>query len=250
MRFENGVFKLFIFWYIIGVLLLSFDLLPSWLEWANAVFLILAGALGALYFMRRFGIGIGLSLSAFIFISTFIVEGAGAKADFLFGSYDYTERFAPNLFGVPIAIGFAWIMVVATSHVAARWIFPKGGILYAVAGGIGAVIMDLIIDPVAYEVKGYWIWEDTGWYYGIPWTNFFGWFVVSFVLHFLIDLLMKRKGWDISGGVPEKRMLLLYGLMIAMFILLGLINGLYLAAIGTTVLTAGYLALAWKKRPV
>lgn len=64
MRFENGVFKLFIFWYIIGVLLLSFDLLPSWLEWANAVFLILAGALGALYFMRRFGIGIGLSLEA------------------------------------------------------------------------------------------------------------------------------------------------------------------------------------------
>lgn len=249
MRFENGVFRLFIFWYIVGVILLSFDLLPSWLEWANAVFLILSGMLGALYFTRRFGTAIGLSLSAFIFLSTFIVEGAGAKTDFLFGSYDYTERFAPSVFGVPIAIGFAWIMVVATSHVAARWMFPKGGVLYALAGGIGAVIMDLIIDPVAYQVKGYWIWEDTGWYYGIPWTNFFGWFVVSFVLHLIIDGLMKRKGWNINAETPEKRMLLLYGLMIAMFILLGFIHGLWLAAIGTSILTAGYLTLAWSRKP-
>ncbi len=247
---ENRIFKLFIFWYVCGIILLGFDLLPSWLEWANAFFLILAGTLGFLYFLKRFGAISGSILGFFIFFSTFIVEWAGADSDFLFGSYDYTERFAPNIFGVPIAIGFAWLMVMATTHVVARWIVPNGGLLYALIGGIGAVIIDLIIDPVAYQIKQYWIWEDTGLYYDIPWTNFFGWFVVAFILHIAIDLTMKKKSMVITAEQPEKRMLLLYVLMIAMFIMLGLIGGLFLAAGLTSGLTALIALVAWKRRPV
>lgn len=247
---ENRIFKLFIFWYICGVILLGFDLLPSWLEWANAFFLMLAGTLGFLYFMKRFGAISGASLGIVIFFSTFIVEWAGADSGFLFGSYDYTDRFAPNLFGVPIAIGFAWLMVMATTHVVARWIVPAGGLLYAAVGGIGAVIIDLIIDPVAFQIKQYWIWEDTGLYYEIPWTNFFGWFVVAFILHLIIDLLMKKKSMIIAAELPEKRMVLLYVLMIAMFIMLGTIGGLWLAAFLTAVSTALIVLIAWKRRPV
>ncbi|EGA88820.1 hypothetical protein GPDM_13241 [Planococcus donghaensis MPA1U2] len=247
---ENRIFKLFIFWYICGVVLLGFDLLPSWLEWANAFFLILAGSLGFLYFLNRFGVISGSILGSFIFFSTFIVEWAGSDSGFLFGSYDYTERFAPNIFGVPIAIGFAWLMVMATTHVVARWAVPTGGFLYAVVGAIGAVIIDLIIDPVAYQVKQYWIWEDTGLYYDIPWTNFFGWFVVAFVLHIAIDLLMKKKSLIITAEQPEKRMVLLYVLMIAMFVMLGSIGGLLLAAFLTTGLTTLIVLIAWKRRPV
>ncbi|ANU22144.1 carotenoid biosynthesis protein [Planococcus donghaensis] len=247
---ENRIFKLFIFWYICGIILLGFDLLPSWLEWANAFFLILAGTLGFLYFLNRFDVLSGSVLSAFIFFSTFIVEWAGSDSGFLFGSYDYTEHFAPNIFGVPIAIGFAWLMVMATTHVVARWIIPAGGFFYAVVGGIGAVIIDLIIDPVAYQVKQYWIWEDTGLYYDIPWTNFFGWFVVAFVLHVVIDFLMKKKSLVIAAEQPEKRMVLLYVLMIAMFVMLGSIGGLLLAAFLTTGLTTLIVLVAWKRRPV
>ena len=247
---EDRIFKLFIFWYICGIILLGFDLLPSWLEWANAFFLILAGTLGFLYFLKRFGLVSGTILGIFIFFSTFIVEWAGSDSGFLFGSYDYTDRFAPNLFGVPIAIGFAWLMVMATTHVVARWIFPAGGLLYAVAGGIGAVIIDLIIDPVAYQIKEYWIWEDTGLYYDIPWTNFFGWFVVAFVLHMAIDFVMKKKSLVITAEQAEKRMVLLYVLMIAMFVMLGLIGGLLLASFLTAGLTTLIVFVAWKRRPI
>lgn len=249
VKWEDRIFKLFIFWYICGVILLGFDLLPSWLEWANAFFLILAGTLGFLYLWRRFGPTIGGAIGVLIFFSTFIVEWAGADSGFLFGSYDYTDRFAPNVFGVPIAIGFAWLMVMATSHVIARWIVPGGGFLYAAAGGIAAVIIDLIIDPVAYKVKGYWLWEDTGFYYDIPWTNFTGWFIVAFVLHLILDAAFKKQKLEVLAGQAEKRMTLLYVLMIALFVLLGLINGLWLAAFLTSVLTAAIVALAWKRRP-
>lgn len=250
MLWDTRIFRLFIIWYCIGIVLLSFDLLPQWLEWANAFFLMLAGSLGFLYFFRTFGKTAGTFLGAMIFVSTFIVEGAGAGSDFLFGSYDYTELFAPNLFGVPIAIGFAWLMVMATTHVLALSIFPNGGWSYAAAGGIGAVIMDLIIDPVAFQIKRYWIWEDGGLYYGIPWTNFAGWFIVAFTLHLLIDRLMKKQDGARSFGILEKRMVLLYILVTAMFVLLGALGGLWLAACATTLLAALYVALAQKRRPV
>jgi putative membrane protein len=45
-------------------------------------------------------------------------------------------------------------------------------------------------------------------------------------------------------------MLLLYVLMIAMFIMLGAIDGLWLAVLLTTVLTGLIVALAWKRQPV
>lgn len=247
---ENRIFKLFIFWYVCGIILLGLDILPSWLEWANAFFLILAGTLGFLYFLKRFGVVGGSVLGVFIFFSTFIVEWAGSDSGFLFGSYDYTDRFSPNIFGVPIAIGFAWLMVMATTHVVARWIVPSGGLVYAIVGGIGAVIIDLIIDPVAYQIKQYWIWADTGLYYDIPWTNFFGWFVVAFVLHLIIDLMMKKRNMIITSNLAEKRMVLLYVLMIAMFVMLGAIGGLTLAAMLTACLTAVIVLLAWKRKPV
>ena len=250
MLWENRIFKLFIFWYICGIILLGFDLLPWWLEWANAFFLILAGTLGFLYFYKRFGEVTGSILGVFIFFSTFIVEWAGSDSGFLFGSYDYTDRFAPNIFGVPIAIGFAWLMVMATTHVVARWIVPNGGLLYAFTGGVGAVIIDLIIDPVAYQIKEYWIWQDTGLYYDIPWTNFFGWFVVAFILHLAIDVIMKQKSMHITAQQAEKRMVLLYVLMIGMFIMLGVIGGLLVAAFLTATLTALIVFVAWKRRPV
>lgn len=249
MKWQDRIFWLFIVWYSIGIVLLSFDLLPWWLEWANAFFLMLAGTLGFLYFYHLFGKTAGILLGIFIFLFTFIVEGAGAGTDFLFGSYDYTKSFAPNLFGVPIAIGFAWLMVMATTHVLARWIMPSGGILYAVVGAIGAVIIDLIIDPVAFLLKKYWIWEDTGIYYGIPWTNFTGWFLVAFVLHLLIDWLMKRQGIQTRASILEKRMVLLYILITAMFVLLGALGGLWLAALLTITLAAGFTAWAWRRRP-
>ena len=42
--------------------------------------------------------------------------------------------------------------------------------------------IDLLIDPLAANALGYWKWESGGPFYGIPWSNFLGWFVVSLIL--------------------------------------------------------------------
>jgi putative membrane protein len=46
--------------------------------------------------------------------------------------------------------------------------------------------IDLVIDPVAAGPLRYWQWQAAGPYYGIPWSNFAGWFVVSAVIFALL----------------------------------------------------------------
>ncbi|MFJ7678869.1 carotenoid biosynthesis protein [Peribacillus sp. NPDC097206] len=248
MTLDEVLYKVFLFWYACGIILLSFDWIPPWLEWANAMFLVLAGLLGVIFFIKKFNWQYGLLISSVIFSSSFLIEYLGSAYSILFGQYGYTEKFAPNLFGVPIAIGFAWLMVMGTSHVLAKKIVPHGGLLYAIVGGCIAVVIDLIIDPVSYKVKQYWLWEETGVYYGIPFSNFVGWFLVAFVLHLFLLFILKWKK-DTNQNIRwEKRMVLLFALMIGMFILLGLLGKLWLASSLTALLASFILLLALRRR--
>ncbi|MGB7921643.1 MAG: carotenoid biosynthesis protein, partial [Pyrinomonadaceae bacterium] len=40
---------------------------------------------------------------------------------------------------------------------------------------------DLVIDPLAANHFRYWTWASEGTYYGIPFTNFVGWFVTGLI---------------------------------------------------------------------
>ncbi|EWG10949.1 carotenoid biosynthesis protein [Cytobacillus firmus] len=242
MTFDNVLFHFFIFWYICGVILLSFDLLPPWLEWANAVFLILSGLLAIVYFTKVFG-RTGYLISMGIFIVSYLAEFIGSYYGILFGEYYYTDRFAPNLFGVPIAIGFAWLMVMGSSHALAAAITGKK-LLQPVIGACIAVIIDLIIDPVAFKLKKYWIWEEAGVYYDIPFSNFLGWFLVAFVLHLFILIFPPN-----TNVLWEMRMFLLFALTIAMFVLLAITGGLWPAGILTASLAGLILYTALKRKP-
>jgi putative membrane protein len=46
--------------------------------------------------------------------------------------------------------------------------------------------IDLVIDPVAAGPLAYWRWESVGPYYGIPWSNFAGRFLVSAAIFALL----------------------------------------------------------------
>lgn len=242
-RYDTYLFRFFVVWYAIGVILLSFHLVPPWLEWANVVFLITSGLLGIFYFIRSGGRA-GITAVIIIFFGSMAVESLGVHTGLFFGNYTYETDFGPKLIGVPITIGFAWVMVLATTHVLAapvmKWNFPAGGFLYIVYGSLAAVIMDLIIDPVAYDVKQYWVWNEGGLYYDIPFSNFAGWFILSAVFHALLLLFFrKNKRWtNVHSPFWSIRMRWLYVMMTGMFIVVALANGLVLAPVLTAVLVA------------
>ncbi|MGD7043930.1 carotenoid biosynthesis protein [Jeotgalibacillus proteolyticus] len=231
------LWRIFLVWYGFGIILVGFDLLPPFLEWANAVFLYLAGGLAVIYAVKTLGKGPGLLFSAAIMAFTMWAESLGVKYGWVFGAYHYEKDFGIQLFGVPLTIGFAWVMVIFTSMAIVRpWLEHSFSLvrmlLYAVITSSLAVGMDLIIDPVAFVVKEYWVWENTGPYYGIPNQNFIGWFSVSFGIQILLYIwLTVKKGK--SDSLWSTRMKWLYAMMIAMFVVTSLVAGLYLA-VGVT----------------
>jgi len=76
----------------------------------------------------------------------------------------------------------------------------------AVIGASWMTALDLVIEPLAAGPLGFWIWAESGRYYGIPAGNFAGWFAVSLLLFLVLR------------GSPEKnRRATLVGLSIILF---------------------------------
>ncbi|WP_035186186.1 carotenoid biosynthesis protein [Alteribacter aurantiacus] len=237
MGIDQYLFRFFIVWYGCGVVLLSFDLVPPWLEWANVVFLITSGLLAMMFFYRTYKKTLGLFFILTVFVLSMVIESIGVATGLFFGDYVYKTDFGPKIIGVPITIGFAWVMVIGTSHVFAKLLSAFVGkfafLVYTLYGALVATSIDLIIDPVAYEVKEYWVWLEGGLYYDIPFSNFLGWFVLSFVLHTIIFALGRKNGqWlTSSDSYWHTNMRWLYFLMTMMFVIVALVNGLILAGI-------------------
>ena len=232
------IWRVFLVWYSVGLILVGFDLLPPFLEWANAVFLYLAGTLAIIYAVKVLGKSAGLIIAAVIMGFTMWAESLGVKYGWVFGAYHYEKGFGVQIFGVPLTIGFAWVMVIFTSMgLVRKWLVRPFSIAkmagYALITSMLAVTMDLIIDPVAFVAKQYWVWEQTGPYYGIPNQNFIGWFCVSFGIQLILYIWITKKpqpqAQDATIPLWTSRMRWLYGMMIGMFVVTSLVEGLHLA---------------------
>ncbi|MCD6348412.1 MAG: carotenoid biosynthesis protein [Candidatus Korarchaeota archaeon] len=114
----------------------------------------------------------------------YISEYLGVKYGFPFGHYEYEAFKGAALLNVPIPIVVAWGMYLYTCYLAAS---PyASGIRRLVLSAFLMVILDLAVDPVMVEL-GIWRWERMGPWFGVPTSNFVGWFLTS-----LIALLVYR----------------------------------------------------------
>jgi putative membrane protein len=193
-------FGVYCFVYPFALLLLSFDWMPFGMEWMSSLLLAMLGlsCLGWLWanLGRR-----GLALGVLLFVLGLALEYAGVFTGFPFGSYRYTGVLVPGLPGdVPLAMGFAWLLVIVGGHFTARRVAPLAGtpagkaIVLSLVGAVLAVGLDLLLEPVAYHIKGYWQWiPGDGAYYGIPTTNFIAWFVAALVFNLPLALLSSRQ---------------------------------------------------------
>ncbi|MCP3026308.1 carotenoid biosynthesis protein [Halobacillus sp. A5] len=246
----TGIFRFFIFWYICGIILLTFDLLPPWLEWANSVFLITGGVIAGIYFSQLYGIVKALIYSFIIVSLSIYIEHLGVETGFLFGNYYYNENFGLKIADTPVTIGFAWLLIIGCSHEISRGISLtltgwKQVAVFIPTASLAAVTMDLILDPVAYHVQEYWIWEDTGMYYDIPFSNFAGWFILAFFFHCLPFIF--KQDLSAARSIWQNRMALMFGAVILMFSILSISGGVYGAAILVILLTMiWYVLYYWR----
>jgi len=133
-----------------------------------------------------------------------VSEWLGASYGLVFGHYHY--NLTPFYFGsVPLMTPFSWVIIIYFSYGITNLLYSSLGnfrlgfkryavpmtliAIPAILASIDAIIatnLDLLLDPVSVApgVAG-WVWEDGGPFFGVPISNFIGWFLVTFLAMFI-----------------------------------------------------------------
>jgi uncharacterized membrane protein len=128
-----------------------------------------------------------------------IFENVGIRSGFPFGHYYFTERMGPKLFGVPILLGFAYLGMGYLSWTLARLILgcvrgPLAGSRVVTLPLVAAFIMvawDFSQEPVWSTILHLWIWQRGGAYFGVPVSNFLGWYLTVYVFYQLFAFYLR-----------------------------------------------------------
>src|SRR3989339_572029 len=120
-------------------------------------------------------------------------EYIGLKYGTFFGGH-YVYEPQAALFTVPISVILFWAVFIYTGYTMTNsflnWLKIKGPQkklnnflllpLLILLDGYFVVAIDLFMDPIA-VASGSWKWLEGGAYFGVPWGNFLGWFVVTII---------------------------------------------------------------------
>ncbi|MBU6146361.1 MAG: carotenoid biosynthesis protein [Paenibacillaceae bacterium] len=229
-------------WFFVGCVLLLTNTLPERWQWANSVYLLLAGALAWIAIASQTSIK-NASITALITASvSYGAEWIGVHTGWWFGSYTYSGAFVPLIGGVPLAIPFAWLAIIA---MASSWVRDAHRWSFASSVALLAVGFDLLLDPVA-VARRFWQWYDVGAFawYGVPWTNFVGWFVTAWVIAYAVH---PRCTAIIAR--PHIVLRLLSGSLFVLFLLLGLQQQLYGPCIASVAVWVFVLYRSHAKQP-
>ena len=120
--------------------------------------------------------------AAVVVLLTWAIEATGTATGLPFGLYHYTDKLQPQLAHVPLIIPMAWLIMLppawAVAYKANR---SRYGFSFILLSGLALTAWDLFIDPQMVG-WGFWVWDQPGGYFGIPWLNFFGWALSGIII--------------------------------------------------------------------
>jgi putative membrane protein len=150
-----------------------------------------------------------LAFVAICLVVSNILENTSILTGFPFGHYHYTDGLGAKLFLVPLLIGPAYLstgyLAWAVSNVLIGEVHRGSGALTTFAVPFIAsflmVMWDLCLDPTASTIRNIWIWEQGGGYFGVPLSNYLGWFFTVYVFLQLFALFVRSR----RAGEQETR---------------------------------------------
>ena len=129
-----------------------------------------------------------------------ITENLSVVTGFPFGHYYFVELMGPKLLHVPVLLGLAYIGMAYVSWTLARLIVGNRsapvagaqGFTLPLAASFIMVAWDLAQDPVWATILHGWVWIDGGPWFGVPVSNYLGWFGTVFTIYLLFALYLRR----------------------------------------------------------
>jgi len=148
---------------------------------------------------RHYGLKNILIFVGITFLFSWCLESLSIATGFPFGNYHYTG--AGKIGEVPwiimpayLSTGYlSWLIAhILIGHFDTRIERGKILLLPFVASFV-MVMWDVVMDPIMSTIQNEWIWEDGGFYFGVPLTNFFGWFLTIFLIYLAFSLYISRQ---------------------------------------------------------
>lgn len=187
-------------WALIALILVT-NLAPVTQPALSFLVFLLPITFAALHSAITFGARNTVVIFAIIMVVAFGSEFLGVHTGFPFGAYHYNADGINGIIwgGVPPLVTFSYVSMAYTCYIMARIILgitgrTNGGMLVGLSA-VSAMLMaswDLAFDPSMSTVKGLWIWEDGGAYFGVPIQNFVGWFLTTFVFFLVVTAFVNR----------------------------------------------------------
>src|SRR5262249_48299661 len=154
-------------------------------------------------------------------------EALGVHTGFPFGHYYFTDGMGPKLFDVPILMGPAYVGMGYISFTVARIITAsrdqhdevRGWRVFTLplAASFVMVAWDIAIEPVLSTFAHYWVWSRGGAYFGVPLSNFVGWYGTNYLIFqfFALYVGTRNAAKHSVHGLPDRLAVIFYALCAA-----------------------------------
>ncbi len=170
------------------------------------------------YGMRGIAVFMTLCLVTACFFEYF-----GLRTGLPYGRYYFTGVMGPRVLGLPILLALAYVGVGYAAWVVARLIVGApaeswtGVLVTPLLAAAAMCAWDLAMDPEWAYIDRAWVWLDGGGYFGVPFSNYFGWLLTTWVFYQGFALWVKRQRRVHSLGETStgwnRLAVLLYGLV-------------------------------------
>lgn len=141
---------------------------PEWIALTPYTIILCA----VLVFLSELRLKTALGILFFVGVGGFLAEWIGTSTGYLFGDYYYGETLGAQVLKVPLIIALNWYAIVLAS--ASLFVTIKLPLwAKSFLSGLAAMLLDLVLEPVAIRF-GFWFWNSD-----IPLYNYICWFFLA-----------------------------------------------------------------------
>ena len=177
-------------------------ILPLSMANGGVVYMLLGTAAVAVYAYRTLGLWHCLGFMLPAILLSLGSELLGTSTGFPFGHYRYLTGLGYKIAGlVPFTIPLSWFYLGFSAYIIALAGLETRNISkvlkYAGAIAIGSLLLtswDFVLDPAMSQASlPFWVWEQAGPFFGMPYENFTGWFGTGVVFMTVASIVWQAK---------------------------------------------------------
>jgi uncharacterized membrane protein len=151
-----------------------------------------------LYAVERYGKKNALIFFIVTSLVSLFFENLSVLTGFPFGFYHYSPSL--GVLAVPLIIIFeyfamgylSWILAHILTGQYSKKLEGKQIFIVPLVATFIMVMWDLTVDPISATLQGLWVWTYPGPFFGIPISNYFGWFLVVYIFLQILALYLSK----------------------------------------------------------